>query len=83
MSRLVRAVFRRRDIMVQPYKVIIERDSQGEYLATFPALVGCQAQAASLKTLMQRILEATVSRPELRQPETTARERAATARPGS
>jgi predicted RNase H-like HicB family nuclease len=43
--------------MIQAYKVVIEHDNQDGYVATFPELVGCQAQAESLKTLMERIRE--------------------------
>jgi predicted RNase H-like HicB family nuclease len=44
--------------MIQACKVVIERDTQGGYVATFPELLGCQAHARSLKTLMERIREA-------------------------
>lgn len=43
--------------MIQAYKVVIEHNNQDGYVATFPELVGCQAQADSLKTLMERIRE--------------------------
>lgn len=54
--------------MAQAYKVVIERDTQGGYTATFPELVDCQAQAASLKTLMERIREVTALCPEAGEP---------------
>jgi predicted RNase H-like HicB family nuclease len=55
--------------MTQAYKVVIERDTQGGYVATFPELLGCQAHAGSLKTLMERIQEAIVLSPEVGEPE--------------
>ena len=50
--------------MTQAYKVVIECDSQGGYVATFPELLGCRAQARSLKGLMERIQEAMALCPE-------------------
>ena len=50
--------------MTQAYKVVIERDRQGGYTATFPELMDRQAQAGSLKMLMQRIQEAVALSPE-------------------
>ena len=40
------------------YNVIIERDAEGYYVASAPALHGCHTQAASLDELMVRIREA-------------------------
>jgi predicted RNase H-like HicB family nuclease len=40
------------------FNIIIERDSEGFYVATVPELRGCHTQAKSLDTLMQRIREA-------------------------
>ncbi len=54
--------------MTQAYKVVIERDTQGGYTATFPELVDCQAQAGSLKTLMERIREVVAPYPEAGEP---------------
>jgi predicted RNase H-like HicB family nuclease len=54
--------------MTQAYKVVIECDTQGLYVATFPELVGCQAQAGSLTTLMERIREAMAVCPEVAEP---------------
>jgi predicted RNase H-like HicB family nuclease len=54
--------------MIQAHKVVIERDTQGGYVATFPGLMGRQAQARSLKTLMERIREATAISPEVDEP---------------
>lgn len=48
----------RQNTMIQVPKVVIERDTEGGYVATFPGLRGYQAQARSLKTLMERIQEA-------------------------
>ncbi|MBO9371497.1 MAG: type II toxin-antitoxin system HicB family antitoxin [Chloroflexi bacterium] len=44
--------------MVREFSVIIERDAEGYYVATVPALRGCHTQAKSLDTLMERIREA-------------------------
>jgi predicted RNase H-like HicB family nuclease len=38
--------------------VIIERDTDGFYVASVPALPGCHTQAKSLDTLMKRVREA-------------------------
>lgn len=38
--------------------VIIERDSEGFYVASVPALPGCHTQARSLDEVMERIREA-------------------------
>lgn len=40
------------------FSVIVERDEEGYYVATVPALPGCHTQARSLDKLMQRIREA-------------------------
>jgi predicted RNase H-like HicB family nuclease len=50
--------------MIQSQKVLIERDTQGGYVATFPGLRGYQAQARSLKALMDRIQETIALPPE-------------------
>lgn len=44
--------------MTRSFNVIIERDSEGYYVATVPELRGCHTQAKSLDTLMKRIREA-------------------------
>jgi predicted RNase H-like HicB family nuclease len=44
--------------MVREFNVVIERDSEGCYVATVPALRGCHTQAASLDDLMERVREA-------------------------
>jgi predicted RNase H-like HicB family nuclease len=40
------------------FSVIVERDSEGNYVASVPALPGCHTQAKSLDDLMSRIREA-------------------------
>jgi predicted RNase H-like HicB family nuclease len=44
--------------MPTDYDVIIERDSEGYFVATVPSLNGCHTQAKSLDVLMERIKEA-------------------------
>lgn len=39
------------------FTVLIERDEEGFYVATVPALQGCHTQAKSLDTLMKRVRE--------------------------
>lgn len=41
------------------FSVIIEKDEDGCYIASVPALRGCHTQAQSLDELMKRIKEAT------------------------
>jgi predicted RNase H-like HicB family nuclease len=40
------------------FSVIVERDEEGYYVATVPALPGCHTQARSLDKLVERIREA-------------------------
>lgn len=40
------------------FSVIVERDNEGWYVATVPALPGCHTQARSLDKLVVRIREA-------------------------
>ncbi len=40
------------------FDVIIEKDSEGYFVASVPALTGCHTQAKSLDELMERIREA-------------------------
>lgn len=40
------------------FTVLIERDEEGYYVATVPALRGCHTQAKTLDTLMKRVREA-------------------------
>ena len=42
----------------QEFSVVIERDTEGYYVASVPALPGCHTQAKSLDLLMKRIGEA-------------------------
>ena len=44
--------------MKRELTVIIERDEDGYFVATVPALKGCHTQAKSLDTLMKRVREA-------------------------
>lgn len=44
--------------MHREFNVVIERDSEGYYVASVPALRGCHTQARSLDELMERIREA-------------------------
>lgn len=44
--------------MNRDFNVIIERDSEGYYVATVPSLRGCHTQARSLDDLMERVKEA-------------------------
>ena len=44
--------------MSREFNVIIERDADGYFVASVPALKGCHTQAKSLDELMERIREA-------------------------
>jgi predicted RNase H-like HicB family nuclease len=44
--------------MTREFSVIVERDSEGWYIASVPELKGCHTQAKSLDKLMERIREA-------------------------
>jgi predicted RNase H-like HicB family nuclease len=44
--------------MTRAFNVVIERDTEGYYVASVPELPGCHTQAKSLDTLMKRIREA-------------------------
>jgi len=44
--------------MPREYDVVIERDAEGWYVGSVPALPGCHTQAKSLDKLMVRIREA-------------------------
>jgi predicted RNase H-like HicB family nuclease len=44
--------------MKREFDVLIERDTEGYYVATVPALRGCHTQARSLDDLMERVREA-------------------------
>ncbi|KAF0146892.1 MAG: hypothetical protein FD143_3189 [Ignavibacteria bacterium] len=44
--------------MKKEFSVVIEKDDDGFYVASVPALKGCHTQARSLDELMERIKEA-------------------------
>ena len=44
--------------MTREFDVVIERDSEGFYVASVPSLRGCHTQARSLDQLMERVKEA-------------------------
>ena len=44
--------------MTHQFDVVVERDSEGFFVASVPALPGCHTQAKSLDVLMSRIREA-------------------------
>jgi predicted RNase H-like HicB family nuclease len=44
--------------MTRQFDVIVEKDSDGCFVASVPALPGCHTQAKSLDELMERIREA-------------------------
>ncbi|MCP9850936.1 type II toxin-antitoxin system HicB family antitoxin [Cyanobium sp. Morenito 9A2] len=44
--------------MAKQFDVVVEKDSEGFYVASVPALSGCHTQARSLDELMDRIKEA-------------------------
>lgn len=43
---------------MKEFDVLIERDEEGFYVASVPALKGCHTQAKSLDQLLERIKEA-------------------------
>jgi predicted RNase H-like HicB family nuclease len=43
---------------MRQFDVIVEKDSEGYYVASVPELTGCHTQAKSLDELMERIREA-------------------------
>lgn len=44
--------------MIKEFNVLIEKDSDGYFVASVPSLKGCHTQAKSLDELMKRIQEA-------------------------
>ena len=44
--------------MTWDFDVVVEKDADGYYVASVPALAGCHTQARSLDELMDRIKEA-------------------------
>jgi len=43
--------------MTTDFDVVVERDAEGVYVASVPALHGCHTQAQSLDELMERVRE--------------------------
>jgi predicted RNase H-like HicB family nuclease len=56
--------------MSRDFNVVIERDSEGYFVASVPSLAGCHTQAKSLDVLMERIREAIELCLEVEQDET-------------
>ncbi|MFZ1731551.1 MAG: type II toxin-antitoxin system HicB family antitoxin [Bacteroidota bacterium] len=52
------------------FNVVIEKDADGYFIASVPALRGCHTQAKSLDVLMKRIREAIELCMEVEQPVT-------------
>ena len=44
--------------MVRKFNAVIEKDADGYFVASVPALRGCHTQAKSLDVLMKRVKEA-------------------------
>ena len=44
--------------MTHQFNVVVERDSEGNFVASVPTLPGCHTEARSLDELMLRIREA-------------------------
>ncbi|HVB47870.1 MAG TPA: type II toxin-antitoxin system HicB family antitoxin [Burkholderiales bacterium] len=44
--------------MTRQFDVVVERDTEGYFVASVPALPGCHTQARSLDELMARVREA-------------------------
>lgn len=44
--------------MTRQFDVVVERDAEGYFVASVPALPGCHTQAKSLDELMARVREA-------------------------
>lgn len=53
-----RALIHQRINQMKTFNVIIERDTEGFYIASVPELKGCHTQAKSMDKLMERIKEA-------------------------
>ena len=48
----------KRQRKVRDFNIIIERDAEGYFVGTVPALKGCHSQARSLDKLIERMREA-------------------------
>ena len=57
--------------MNREFSVVIEKDKDGYFVASVPALRGCHTQAKSLDVLMKRITEAIELCLEFEQPAAT------------
>ncbi len=44
--------------MIREFNIVIEKDEEGYFVASVPALRGCHTQAKSLDVLIKRIREA-------------------------
>ena len=60
--------------MKREFSVVIERDSEGYYVASVPSLPGCHTQARSLDKLLSRIKEAIELCLEVEEPHPAASE---------
>lgn len=58
-------------MLTREFSVVIEKDEDGYYVASVPALRGCHTQAKSLDVLMKRIKEAIELCLEVEEPTTT------------
>ena len=54
---------------VKEFSVVIERDSEGYYVASVPALPGCHTQAKTLDSLNRRVREAIEAYLQVAEPE--------------
>ncbi len=57
--------------MKREFSVVIEKDEDGNFVASVPALRGCHTQAKSLDLLMKRVKEAIELCLEVENPVTT------------
>lgn len=58
--------------MNRGFSVVIEKDEDGYFVASVPALKGCHTQAKSLDLLMERVREAIELCLEVEKPSATA-----------
>jgi predicted RNase H-like HicB family nuclease len=54
--------------VVREFNVVIEKDEDGYFVASIPALRGCHTQASSLDVLVKRTKEAIALSLEVEQP---------------